>query len=152
MNADKLKALVTDLRKEPPRSPRVKLGGYVILARCLDKCRAVLLDQIGEYSFWPCSLCSQLEEFTGVEHEDLKEFAANGATDGEVAEWFRSKSKVQDKLEIIKWNNRMRDMRLSEMSDMGQEYLEGYIEQYVPKHRPVYVWFDVYDLEEGRLQ
>jgi hypothetical protein len=29
--------------------------------------------------------------------------------------------------------------------------LEEYIPRFVPNHRPVYVWFDVYDLEEKRL-
>jgi hypothetical protein len=29
--------------------------------------------------------------------------------------------------------------------------LESYIPENVPKHRPVYVWFDVFDLEEERL-
>ncbi len=151
MDTEKIKSLALDLREVPPRSPRAKLGGYVILARCLDKCRAMLVGQIGEYSYWPCSLCSQLEEFTGVSHEEMKEVIANGATDEEIAEWFRSKSKIQDEMEIIRWNNRMRDMRLSEMSDMAQEYLESYIDKHLVQHRPVYVWFDVYDLEEGRL-
>ena len=76
---------------------------------------------------------------------------ATGATDEEVAEWVIAKSKVKDRMEIIRWNNKMRDMRLSEMSDEAQDYLETYIQEHVPKHRPVYVWFDVYDLEEGRL-
>jgi hypothetical protein len=29
--------------------------------------------------------------------------------------------------------------------------MEGYIEQYVPRNRPVYHWFDVFDLEEERI-
>ncbi len=127
------------------------MGGYVILSRCLDKCRSFLLGINGEYNFWPCSLCSQLEAFTGIDHDELKEFVATGATDEEVANWFSSKSKVQDKNKIIRWNNKMRDMKISEMDDYAQEYLESYISQYLPNHRPVYVWFDVYDLEEGRL-
>jgi hypothetical protein len=45
----------------------------------------------------------------------------------------------------------MRDMRLSEMTLQAQEYLEDYIPKFVPSHRPVYVWFDVYDLEEKRM-
>ena len=64
MNKEKLEQLTTDLRKEPPRSPREVLGGYVILARCLDKCRAFLLGMNGEYNYWYCSLCDQLEQFT----------------------------------------------------------------------------------------
>src|ERR1035437_9387261 len=31
-----------DLTKQAPRSPRVRLGGFVILPRCLDKGRATI--------------------------------------------------------------------------------------------------------------
>jgi len=151
MNKEKLKALAKDLKNNPPSSPRVMLGGYVILARCMDKCRSFLLGINGEYNFWPCSLCSHLQAFSGVDHDELKDFVATGANDKEVAAWFSAKYKIQDKNKIIRWNNKMRDMRISEMDDEAQEYLESYIPEYVPNHRPVYVWFDVYDLEEGRL-
>ena len=40
-----------DLTKEAPRSPRVRIGGYAILARTYDKCRALLWGNIGEYHF-----------------------------------------------------------------------------------------------------
>ena len=151
MNKEKLKSLTHDLKKKPPRSPREVLGGYVILARCLDKCRAFLLGMNGEYNYWYCSLCAQLEEFTGVDHEIMKEFVATGATDAELADWYKAQSKIKDPMEIIRWNNKMRDMRLSEMSNEGQEYLEKYIQETLPSFPPVYVWFDVYDIEEGRL-
>ena len=45
----------------------------------------------------------------------------------------------------------MRDMRLSEMPDELQEFLEGYIPEVIPENRRVYCWFDVYDIEEGRI-
>ena len=151
MNKEKLKALAKDLSKESPSSPRVILGGYVILARCLDKCRSFLLGINGEYNFGPCSLCSHLEAFSGVNHDELKDFVATGANDEEVAAWFSSNSRVQGKMELIRWNNKMRDIGICEMDDEAQEYLGSYIPEFVPDHRPVYVWFDVYDLEEGRL-
>lgn len=151
MNKEKLQPLAMDLTKGPPRSPREVLGGYVILARCLDKCRAFLLGINGEYNYWYCSLCDQLETFTGVDHDVMKEFIATGASDEELAQWFKEQSKIKDPMEVIHWNNKMRGMRLSEMSSEGQEYLEGYIQENLPLHPPVYVWFDVYDVEEGRL-
>ena len=151
MNREKLSLLAKDLTKEYPRSPRETLGGYVIAARSVDKCRAALLGINGEYNYYPCSLASHLFDFTGITQEKFKEFVATGATDDEIAEWLKSKSRVQDKMEIIRWNYRLRDMRISEMPDGAQEYLEEYVEESVPKHRPVYVWFDVYDLEEERL-
>ena len=151
MNKDKLEQFAKDLRKEAPRSPREVLGGYVILARCLDKCRAFLLGINGEYNYWYCSLCSELEEFSGVDHEVMKEFIATGATDDEVGEWFKEQSKIKDPMDVIRWNNKMRGMRLSELSNEGQAFMEGYIQEYLPLHPPVYVLFDVYDIEEDRL-
>lgn len=153
MKADlkKVKRFANDLRKKYPRSPREKLGGFVIAARTADKCRAFLLGINGEYNYWPCSLASELFRFTGITPKRLKEFVATGANDNEVGAWLRDSSKTKAEQAIIRWNNKMRDMRLSEMSMHGQEFLEAYIPKVVPKNRPVYVWFDVYDLEEKRF-
>jgi hypothetical protein len=148
---DKVKQLAKDLRKNYPRSPREKLGGYVIAARCADKCRAFLIGMNGEYNYWPCSLASQWFSFTGITPDQLKEVVATGASDEEIAEWIVSHSQVKNADDVLRWNNRLRDMRLSEMSLEAQQYLEEYIPKVVPKDRPVYVWFDVYDLEEKRL-
>lgn len=151
MNERKLRILARDLTKEPPRSPRALLAGYVILARCVDKCRSLLLGMNGEYNFWPCSLCSQLETFTGIDHEALKDFVATGASDDEIARWINGQSKVEDPLEIIAWNNKMRDTRISDMPVEAQAYIENYARDHLPEGRPIYVWFDMYDLEEGRI-
>lgn len=151
MNEEKLRALAKDLSKEPPHSPRALLGGQVILARCVDKCRSSLLGIHGEYEYWPCSLCAQWSPFTGIGHEELQDFVATGATDDEIAEWVEGKSKVRDRLEIIAWNNKMRDMRISDLPLENQEYVENYIKEYLPAGRPLYVWFDMWDIEEGRI-
>ena len=46
----------------------------------------------------------------------------------------------------------MRDMRISKIPDQAQEFLESYIPKNIPQsHRPVHVWFDVFDIEEGKL-
>lgn len=147
----KVKTLARDLTKTYPRSPRELLGGYVIAARCADKCRAFLLGLNGDYNYWPCSLASLLFSFTGITPEQFKEVVASGVTDDELAAWLTAHSKVDDRQAIIQWNNQMRDMRLSEMTPQVQAYMEDYIPQHVPSHRPVYVYFDVYDLEEKRL-
>jgi len=133
MNAhlDKVKKLAKDLRKGYPRSAREKLGGYVIAARCVDKCRAFLLGMNGEYNYWPCSLASQWFLFTGITPEQLKEEVATGPTDEQIAEWITGASKIKDTDDVLKWNNTMRDMRLSEMSLQAQQYLEEYIPKVV---------------------
>lgn len=148
---DKVRTLAKDLRKDYPRSPRAKLGGYVIAARCADKCRAFLLGMNGEYSYWPCSLANQWFSFAGITPDQFKDIVSTGATDEELATWIAGASKIKDAGEVMKWNNAMRDTRLSDMSLQAQQYLEEYIPRFVPTHRPVYVWFDVYDLEEKRF-
>ena len=148
---DLLRPLTRDLRQEPPRSPRAKLGAYVIAARSLDKCRASLLGVNGDYHFHPCSLAALLWAFTGIGHEEFRAFVATGASEGEVAAWLHEHSLVQDPQEIIAWNNQVRDRRISELSPEAQAYLEDYIPQNVSNPAQVKVFFDVYDAEEGRL-
>ncbi len=76
----------TDLTQRPPRSMRVRLGGYVILPRMLDKCRASIVQKNGEYHY-NCPLDQHFIRFTGIDPEALKAEVAKGRTDGELLEW-----------------------------------------------------------------
>lgn len=147
---EKLKLLAKDLTKDFPRSPRETLAGYVIAARMLDKCRAVVAGTAGEYHF-DCPLDNQFLRFTGINAEQFKAFVATGSSDEDVAAWIEQHSKIKERPEIIAWNNKLRATRPCDMPIELQQFLEGYIPKVVPKNRPVYVWFDVYDLEEGRI-
>jgi hypothetical protein len=151
-NLEKVKLLARDLRdgKQFPRSPRETLGGYVLAARAVDKCRAVLVGWEGEYHA-NCPLDQMWLGFAEINFDDFKAFLATGATDNEIAAWIGKKAKQRSRAEIIVWNNKQRDMRLSEMSPDLQEYMEDYIPKYLPRNRVVYHWFDVYDIEEERL-
>lgn len=150
MNREKTTLLARDLTKDFPRSPRETLGGYVVAARTLDKCRAVIAGTAGEYHY-DCPLDKQFLGFAGIDAGKFKEFVATGANDEEVATWIEQNSKIKDRKEVIAWNNKLRYTRPCDMPIELQEFLEGYIPKYVPRNRPVYVWFDVYDLEEERI-
>jgi hypothetical protein len=150
MQPDRLRLLAKDLTRDYPRSPRETLAGYVIAARTLDKCRAALAGTLGEYHF-DCPLDNRFFDFTGITAEQFKNFVVTGATDAEVAEWISRNASPRPRIEIIKWNNRMRELRLSDLPDESQEFMEDYVPKHVPKNRPVYFWFDVYDLEEERI-
>ena len=54
-----------DLTQRPPRSPRVRLGGYAILPRMLDKGRATIAGKQGEY-IYACPLDQRFLEFVGI--------------------------------------------------------------------------------------
>jgi hypothetical protein len=150
MNHEKLKLLAKDLTHEYPRSPRETLSGYVIAMRMLDKCRAVLAGTAGEYHY-DCRLDRHFLDFTGIDAEEFKTFVATGATDAEVATWIESHSKVKDRAQIVAWNNKLRSTRLCDLPIEAQVFMEDYIPKVIPKNRPVYFWFDIYDLEEERI-
>ena len=151
MNTDKLNKMARDLRKTPPRSPRETLGGFVIAARMLDKARADLLGIHGEYNYYPCGLGAYFWKFTGLDPQKFKDFVATGATDAEVDAWIRQNATAQDKLAVIRWNNEMIGLRLTDLADGVQEYLSTYIPQFCKPPSKVKFFFDVYDVEEGVL-
>ena len=139
-----------DLTKDFPRSPRAKVAGYVIAGRTLDKCRAVIAGTEGEYHY-NCPLDKMWLDFAGVDADAFKEFVATGADDDAVAAWIKENSAGKSEEEIIKWNNDYRYKRICEMPDELQVFLEGYIDEVIPEGKIVYHWFDVYDIEEGRI-
>ena len=57
-----------DLTKQAPRSPRVRLGGFVLLPRILDKARASLAGKNGEYNY-NCPLDQRFLGFVNVDAE-----------------------------------------------------------------------------------
>ncbi len=85
--------IAPDLTQRPPRSPRVRLGGYALLPRALDKCRATLAGQNGEYHY-DCPLDQHFFNFTGVNAEALKAEVAKGKGDGELLEWVQANSAI----------------------------------------------------------
>ena len=151
-NLEKVKQLALDLRdgKKFPRSPRATLAGYVLAARALDKCRAELVGWQGEYRS-NCPLDQQWLTFAEINYDEFRSFVATGTTDEEVAAWIGTHAKKRPRAEIVVWNNKLRDQRLSDLSPRLQEYMEDYIASSIPAHRVVYRYFDVYDLEERRI-
>ncbi len=140
-----------DLTKETPRSPREKIGGYVVAARMLDKCRAVIAGTNGEYHF-NCPLDALFFDFAEIDPDAFKDFVATGADDDAVAAYIREHAKERPDSAVILWNNSLRYKRISEMPEELQVFLEGYIEEFIkPTGKIPYVWFDVYDIEEGRI-
>lgn len=143
-------SLALDLSTDVPRSPHAKIGGYVVVGRTLDKCRAMLNGTAGEYHY-DCPLDNFFFDFAGITADAFKAFVETGANDEAVGEWVQSNAKKREPIEVIKWNNGMRYKRISEMPDPLQEFLEGYIPEFIPDDKRVNYWFDVYDIEEGRI-
>jgi len=93
-----------DLMQQPPRSPRLRLDGYVIMARMIDKGRATLNGTNGEYHF-NCPVDNMLFGFKGVAGEEVRKLLLSGATDEQVAEWFDTHGTPKSPAEITAWSD-----------------------------------------------
>src|SRR5580704_10915932 len=81
-----------DLTRRPPRSMRARLGGFVILARMLDKGRATLAKKNGEYNY-NSPTDQHLVRFLGLDPDALLMELAAGKGDGQILEWIQVNSK-----------------------------------------------------------
>jgi Domain of unknown function (DUF5069) len=133
-----------DLTKFPPRSPRVRLGGYVILPRMLDKGRATLAGKNGEYHY-ACPLDQRFLEFTGVDPEALKNELNKG--DGEVLEWINANAKhKRSELEIAMWSDFAE--KRAPMDVESREFFNGLHKNAASKREDISTWFDILDLDD----
>jgi hypothetical protein len=93
-----------DLTQRPPRSFRVRLGNYVVLARMLDKGRATLVGKNGDY-LYNSPTDQALGEFLGFDPDALLKELATGKADGEILEWVQAHSKTpRSPWEIEAWS------------------------------------------------
>jgi hypothetical protein len=95
-----------DLTKEAPRSPKARLGDYVILGRTLDKCRALLWGNIGEYHF-DCPLDNMLFGWKEVTGDDFKAEVEKGASDEDMVRWMDSHGAKKSPQEVRAWADEM---------------------------------------------
>lgn len=133
-----------DLTKQPPRSPRVRLGGYVILPRCLDKGRATLNGKNGDYHY-ACPLDQQFLEFAGIDPEALKQQLDK--SDTEVLEWIKKNAKHQrTPSEIAAWSQ-YQEQRGPDNPD-SREYFNGLHKSGAPNRKDIWTWFDILDVDD----
>lgn len=135
-----------DLTKQPPRSPRVRLGGYVILPRMLDKGRALLAGKIGEYKY-ACPLDQWFLDFAGIDPEKLKQQLATGTGDGETLEWIQTNARIKrTTAEIAAWSA-LSEARVPNDPE-SREYFNNLLAQCAPKREDITTWFDLLDVDD----
>ncbi len=136
-----------DLRKNFPRSMRVKLAGYVHLARMIDKCRAVLAGTEGEY-IYPCPMDERLMDYAGITAEQFTAAVKSNAHDEGVAAWFQQAAQPHSLAELEEWNQKL--LRRGPSSPESAERFKKYRDAVDPSRTDLTAWSDLQDLEEGR--
>lgn len=135
-----------DLTQRPPRSPRVRLGGYVILPRMLDKGRATLAGKHGEYHY-DCPTDQHFLSFVGLDAKALSKQLATGKGDGEILEWIQKNAKIKRAdSEIAAWSAYVAQRAPSDAE--SREWFNGEHSKIAPKREDVVTWFDLLDLDD----
>jgi hypothetical protein len=124
----------------------VRLGGYAILPRVLDKCRAVLAGTQGEYNY-ACPLDQQFLTFAGIDPEALKQQVAAGKADGEILDWIRASSTTKPADSAIAAWSQYQDQRAPANPD-GREFFQEIHQKIAPKRDDLASWFDLLDVDD----
>jgi hypothetical protein len=136
-----------DLTQRPPRSPRTRLGGYVILPRMLDKCRATIIGKNGEYHY-NCPLDQHFLNFAGIDPEALKTEVATGKGDGEILAWIQASATVKNKpWEIQQWSG-YHDHRGPDSDAETSGFFAEYIGKFTKTREDILTWGDLLDLDD----
>lgn len=137
---------VPDLTKQPPRSPRVKLGGYVILPRMLDKGRATVAGKNGEYHY-NCPHDQYFLEFVGIDPEALKMELTDGKGDQEILEWIQANAKhKRTDVEIANWSS-LSEQRVPSDTESRAHFNQLHSKA-APKREDIVTWFDLLDVDD----
>ena len=135
-----------DLTKRPPRSPRVRLGGYVILPRMLDKGRATIAGTQGEYHY-NCPMDQRFLEFAGVSAEPIKKLLAAGKSDSEILAWVQKNAKnKRTDAEIADWSYNQERRAPSDVE--SREYFHDIHKKVAPQREDISSWFDLLDVDD----
>ena len=136
-----------DLTKRPPRSPRVRLGGYVMLARIVDKGRADIAGTAGEYKF-NNPMDHHFFRFTGLTAEAVREQIASGKGDGEIVEWVLDTAPIKrTPWEIQHWSDWL-DRRGPDGDVETLEFFAKRVGDISKTREDVRTWFDYLDLDD----
>jgi hypothetical protein len=123
MKTEKIRQSAYDLTQRPPRSCHVRLGGYVILPRLIDKARAALAGKLGDYYDGPNGMNGQFLRFVGIKHAALKRFIAQGGGDADILAWIETHAKSKRHAwEIAAWS----DFQARRPVDSDSETLEDF--------------------------
>lgn len=107
-----------NLTQRPPRSPRVRLGGYAMLPRVLDKARALLIGQQGDYKYGN-PMDQHFFQFTGIAQDALLEQVKTGAGDWELLQWVQANAANKRAAhEIRAWTAYLETMPVGDAEDL----------------------------------
>lgn len=135
-----------DLTARPPRSARVRLGGYVILPRMLDKGRATLAGKNGDFHY-NCPMDQHFVNFVGIDAKALLKELKKGTGDGEILAWVeKTAKKKRGPEEIRNWSAYHEQRGPTDVET--REYFSKLHKGCAPQREDIGGWFDLLDVDD----
>lgn len=133
-----------DLTQHAPRSPRVRLGGYVHLPRLLDKARAVIAGKNAGYHY-NCPLDKHFFGFTGIDADAMLAAIKSGKSDAEMIAWVRENTKRLPS-EIAAWSTWLSAHGVGGVD--GHAWFADVIKTNGAERDDIQTFFDLLDLDD----
>ncbi|MEY4490155.1 MAG: hypothetical protein RIQ79_2663 [Verrucomicrobiota bacterium] len=135
-----------DFTQHPPRSPRVKLGGFVHLPRLLDKARAAASGKLGEFVF-PCPLDQRFFVFTSLSADALLAEVKQGRSDTEMLAWVMAHANPsRQPWEIAAWSDYLSGLSAGDAK--RHQMFAQTIQSLGPGRDDIVTYFDRLDLDD----
>lgn len=137
---------VPDLTQRAPRSPRVRLGGYAMLPRVLDKARASLAGKAGDYKYGN-PMDQHFFGFTGIAPEALLAQVGSGASDWDLLLWVDAHAKPKRAPhEIRAWSTWLETMPIGDAEDLG--WFAAQVQRLNPVRTDLHTIMDYLDADD----
>jgi hypothetical protein len=135
-----------DLTKDYPRSVRAKWQGIVQLGRAIDKGKATVHGNVGEYHY-QCPMDQAVFNFLGIDGPQLLETIRRAESDPEIEAFTRPFVAAKTAEEIARWNREWLEKRPEGES---LDFFNQLRSQIAPDRADVVTWPDLLDLDEKR--
>jgi len=137
-----------DLTQRAPRSPRLRLGGYVLLPRILDKVRALNAGTNGEYRYGLRRMDRHFFNFLGLDPEAFQAAAKLDGGDGEMLAWAEANAKTpRQPWEIAAWSAWLVARGPDSDAETLAEFAEA-VGEHSQTREDIKTWFDLLDLDD----
>ena len=139
-----------DLTKQAPKSPRERIGGFVIAGRAIDKCRASLDGTLGDYHF-DCPLDNVLFSFKGITVEQFKDAVLAAKTYEEVGEWLQANGTARTPAEVRAWSDEMEGASLMKDPEKRAYFIKSCSQLMLnPEMDTTFDWLEADDARASR--
>ncbi|HIF03246.1 MAG TPA: DUF5069 domain-containing protein [Nitrospinaceae bacterium] len=129
-----------------PRSPKIMMGGLVMVPRMTDKARAYNSNTLGEYIF-PCPLDKIILEFLDTNHKEFA-YQTKNLSDKEMSSWIEEKCLHRSKGDKDRINKKLLDRKPDTRESLN--CFKEIQNKLSPIAKNVTTWIELIELEESQ--